>query len=120
SFDSLEGADVQWRHSLAGYNGALQLIYGNSNIDNSNPEETAFDLKNIFGANYTLSRGDWSLRLGYFRSSEFSIDTESNEDFGGLIKGLGDQFEHEDLRVSFASVGLTYDDGSLLMMSELM
>jgi len=105
---SFNGVDVTYQHDLGDAILALQASYGNDSSsaeDNSVGKDVEFS--DIAGLSATLSYEEWVFRGTYFQTDLSSADT------GLPLLGA---FENE--RGQFIGAGVSYDNGSLIAISE--
>ena len=100
-FSRLDGAQVNWRQSFGSLNLGAQVSYGRTStmIVLSTVGERKADW--VGGLNFTVESGDWLGRAGLVKMK-----------FPSPSPGL------DALEDTYASLGLQYDDGRLLVMSE--
>lgn len=98
--DSLDGADLDWRQDLGGSTLTTQLAYGRSSTKVAGQTIT---FSNARVLNLILERGPMTLRLG---RDEATLSLGQ----GGVTLAKG--------KATFSALGLTLDQGSLLVQSE--
>lgn len=115
-----DGADVNYQVNTAAGTLTAQLFGGKSS-DYS--DRYKIELKKVIGFNTTLEMDNGlSLRLGYAKGDL----TVRNEPLNGLVATLratpfatvGNQLDPNNSRSSFAGVGLTWDQGEWIVVSE--
>lgn len=105
---SFNGVDVTYQHDLGDAILALQASYGNdSSSAEDNSVGTDVEFSDIAGLSATLSYEEWVFRGTYFQTDLSSADT------GLPLLGA---FENE--RAQFIGAGVSYDNGSLIAISE--
>ena len=105
---SFNGVDVTYEHDLGSSTLALQASYGNeSTPGESNSVGADVDFSNIGGLSATLSYDEWVFRGTYFQTKLTSKST-----------GLQYLGAFEDDRAQFIGAGISYDNGSLIAVSE--
>jgi hypothetical protein len=105
---SFNGVDVSYQHDLGDTTLVLQASYGNdSSTGEDNGLGTDVDFSDIAGLSATLSYEEW-----VFRGTYFQTDLNSAK----VIAPLGSKFENE--KAQFVGAGISYDNGSLLAISE--
>lgn len=105
---SFNGVDVTYQRDLGDATLALQASYGN---DSSSGEDNSLgkdvDFSDIAGLSATLSYEEWVFRGTYFQTDLNSKDT------GLPLLGA---FEND--KAQFVGAGISYDNGSLIAISE--
>lgn len=121
---SFDGAQAIFRRQIGDYNLTAQISAGVSDderiygtIDGTlveNKEEN----DRLYSANIMLERGDWGFRVAHTQKRDVEISLARTVSlYGGLATlPAGMQFARGDDK--FTSVGVQYDDGILLVMSE--
>jgi hypothetical protein len=127
-FTDYAGADLVYRHGLGDVNVTVQPYFGRANpkVPSGTGSVTAH-LDDIVGINLMGEMSAWTLRAGYFQS-KFTYGTDQTRElFAGLrevaplVPGVGDLADALDptnKKVSFASVGASYDSGNILFQAE--
>lgn len=121
---SYDGVQAILRHQAGDYNLTAQISAGVSDDERiygrvggtlaENKEENS----GIYSANLSAERGDWTVRVSHTFKHDTEISAAKNTSLygglvtipGGTVFGRGD--DH------FTNVGVLYDNGSLLAMSE--
>jgi hypothetical protein len=98
---SFDGVDAIYDFDLADVAVTLQASYGHADRDTGALGEV--DYKDILGASASFAYEDWVFRTTYYQTT---LDSKDGSTF----------FDKEDSY--FAGVGLSYDNGSLLAISE--
>lgn len=100
-FSRLDGAQINWRQSFGGVNLGAQVSYGRTTtmIQLVAPGEQRADW--VRGLNFTLESGDWLARAGLVQMKFPSPNP--------ALDAIEDQY---------VSLGVQYDNGQLLVMSE--
>lgn len=106
---SFDGAQAVFRNTVAGANVTTQLSLGQSKSDLFAARNGAIlpgkvDYSELYSLNVVAEKGDFTVRFGH----TLGKDTEVR--IGGALVGKGDD--------SFTGLGLQYDNGSLLVVSE--
>lgn len=106
---SFNGVDVTYQHDLGDAILALQASYGNdSSSAEDNSVATDVEFSDIAGLSATLSYEEWVFRTTYFQT-----DLSSDKIVG--LPGLG-SFNND--KAQFVGAGVSYDNGSLIAISE--
>ncbi|RUO33356.1 hypothetical protein [Aliidiomarina soli] len=125
-FDNFTGASVQHNAFLGDSMLSTQFIVGNFNDSVEVADSQAeTDLENLVGVSSSLNYHSWTVRGGFFYSSDVSVELQTPE-FNGLMMQLsGADFASlaDDLRVderegTFASIGLNFDNFDWVFASE--
>jgi len=112
---SYDGIDIIYDTDLGDASLSLQASYGHDTDDaEDNPLGVDVKFKNTIGMSATLSYEEWVFRGTYFQSELESgniyIDTNGNQ--------MPSLKSFEDDKAQFAGVGISYDNGSFLAISE--
>jgi len=112
---SYDGIDIIYDTDLGDASLSLQASYGHDVDDaEDNPLGVDVKFKNTIGMSATLSYEEWVFRGTYFQSELESgniyIDTNGNQ--------MPSLKSFEDDKAQFAGVGISYDNGSFLAISE--
>jgi predicted porin len=110
---SYNGIDVIYDTDLGDASLSLQASYGHDVDDaEDNPFGVDVEFNNTLGMSATLSYSDWVFRGTYYQS-ELKSDTLQVPD---VPAQPFDKFDNE--KAQFAGVGVSYDNGSFLAISE--
>ncbi|MES2091943.1 MAG: porin [Pseudomonadota bacterium] len=102
---TVDGAQAVWRIPVGSAIVSIQPTVGSGHINISSSGLTSNeDSKKIRGLNASLEYGDWMMRLGQVRSESYFTLSPSLPGF--ILKDV------------FTSVGLQYDNGKAVLMSE--
>lgn len=107
SYDGIQGV---FSHNWGGTNFTAQLSAGESKGDSYNTTVSpvvltgAAEWKQLYSANLTMQNGNWTGRLGY------TVGNDTDAKLAGTVISNG--------KDKFTGLGLQYDNGSLLVMSE--
>ena len=120
-FNDLDGIDIIYHTRLGELDLEIHPYYGSSGIPF--PEGNA-RLKETWGVNFVLTRGDFSLHLGH-ADGRFTLE-RNDGNFVALTNGLRSvglgsvvaDMSGKDGRTSFDSVGVQWDDGRWQVTSE--
>lgn len=121
---SFDGLQAIFRHELGGYRLTTQLSAGVSDderiygrVANGVMAENKEESDSIYSANLAAERGDWTFRVSHTLKRDVEIGAAKTVFLGnipiiqaGTLHGRGD--DH------FTNVGIQYDNGSLLAMTE--
>ena len=102
---SFDGVDVVYDFDLSDVAVTLQASYGHADRD-TGEKLGEVDYKDILGASASFSYENWVFRTTYYQTT---LDTTKD---GQIPQFFNDEQSY------FAGVGLSYDDGSLLAISE--
>ena len=106
---SFNGVDVSYQRDLGDTTLVLQASYGNdSSTGKDNGLGTDVDFSDIAGLSATLSYEEW-----VFRGTYFQTDLNS-----GQIQDLPSLEKFDNENAQFVGAGISYDNGSLLAISE--
>jgi hypothetical protein len=109
-----EGVDLIWRINTGQINHSVNVFWGSMDVSTSTG---VYEVRNQTGMNVRSSWNNWSSFLGY-TFSDVSLDL-SVVDLSalGLSPSLA-AWSPEDAYAYFATAGIQYDNGSLLVMAE--
>ncbi len=108
---NVDGAQVNWRLPLGSAILNVQPTYGQSSYNLQSGQFVLQDRSKWVGAlNVSLELGDWLLRAGQVRSSTNQTNLAP---FGAQAGGVP-----YDMKDKFTTLGMQYDNGSALFMSE--
>jgi len=108
---SYDGIDILYDTDLGDASLSLQASYGHDTDDaEDNPLGVDVEFNNTLGMSATLSYEAWVFRATYFQT-----ELKSGEISSGALPALQN---FEDDKAEFAGVGISYDNGSLLAISE--
>jgi hypothetical protein len=102
---SFDGIDAIYDFDLADVSVTLQASYGHADRD-TGPKLGEVDYKDILGASASFAYEEWVFRTTYYQTT---LDTTKD---GQITQFFDDEQSY------FAGVGLSYDNGSLLAISE--
>jgi len=120
--DTMEGLDATWTVNTGPVSHSINVFWGSMQVDVGSG--LVFDVNNQHGLNVRSSMGNFSTWVGYTSSQvnlDLSLAFSSNIDVLPLIASgmvepsyysLDKDYAH------YASIGVQYDNGSLLMMAE--
>ena len=125
----MEGVDLLWRTNVAGMNWRVQPYAGRTSV---RLPGRSLDVERIFGASITGERGNLSMRFGHL-GSRLTLDDpnlktlvmpllQSYCRLAGPASPECSQLQAlalDDKRSSFTSLGLAWDDGTLLLQGEV-
>ncbi|MDP5034935.1 MAG: porin [Alishewanella sp.] len=131
-FDNIEGVSFYRTAQIGGLDSTLQAVAGSYDGETTvSGFEVDAEIKNILGLTWELSNGNLSGRVAYLRG-KVTIDAESASlsptlTIGGLLNtlnGLGlntlvSDIDIQDETGSFLGLGLTYDNGDWVLVSEI-
>lgn len=108
---SYNGIDVIYDTDLGDASLSLQASYGHD-VDEGedNPFDVDVEFNNTLGMSATLSYSDW-----VFRGTYYQTELKSGTVSGGAITSLT---SFDDDKAQFAGIGISYDNGSFLAISE--
>ena len=101
AMETLEGAEVNWRHSVGSLNLTAQALYGNGETRYYSaplPTTTQINDHRTMGVNLVAEYGNWLARVGAVRANTPRFGENPSDTYTGI--------------------GLQYDDGTWLVMGE--
>ncbi|PKM22317.1 MAG: hypothetical protein CVV10_04885 [Gammaproteobacteria bacterium HGW-Gammaproteobacteria-14] len=109
--DTMEGLDATWTVNTGPVSHSINVFWGSMQVDIGNG--LLFDINNQHGLNIRSSMGNISTWAG-FTSSQVNLDLSS------IFAAIPDptSYNLDKAYAHYASVGIQYDNGSLLMMAE--
>ncbi|MDX2321039.1 MAG: hypothetical protein QNK26_10650 [Moritella sp.] len=110
---SYDGIDILYDTDLGDASLSLQASYGHETDDaEENPLGVDVEFNNTLGMSATLSYEEW-----VFRGTYFVTELKSGSlDVPGVPAQPFDKFDNE--KAEFAGIGISYDNGALLAISE--
>lgn len=122
----MEGGDLLWRPKTGSVSWLIQPYYGESHLHM--PESRIAEISDIWGINVSASVDDFTFRLGFVQLS-LTIDSprtaEITQTFNRLclVDAIACMQKNtllvKDKRVSFGSLGVTWDNGDYFLSGEL-
>lgn len=124
----VDGGQATYRHAIGGAVVSAQLTYSSSTHTNAYstagvplgpttlylPNTTSGQADNVVGLNATLEWGDWTARISQVRANDKLVSTVVlPAAYGGAQYDTPLNFKDK-----FQEIGLQYDNGSLVFMSE--
>lgn len=126
-FYHLDGGDVLWQTQVGSTTVRVQAFIGDTKMESN---AGTLEARQVKGLNVSLEFGPWSMRVGHATTTLYSHGA-TNLDLllGGLrqasaMPGLGalstlaDELSVDGKPATFSGVGLTYDQGSVIVTSE--
>lgn len=105
---SFDGAQLQFRGELSGTNYTLQASTGKAKANLfDGPFKFDFKIPTLYSINLVAERGDWLLRAGQTKGEDVQVRFSGN---GILVSPAVTDI--------FSGLGVQYDNGKLLVMSE--
>ena len=118
---SNDGIDASYRTYIGEATNTLQLSYG-GDVLRSPALSSPSRVQNITGLFNTFSSGPATLRVSYQRGTLTVPDSNAFFDryrqFGPAGVAIADKYNYDHQRVSFLSLGASYDPGEWFLMSE--
>jgi hypothetical protein len=133
SITSNDGVDVSYSFKTGGVKNTMQAFYGISEADLPAGNVEA---DSVYGLNYLAEAGSASFRVGYIRMQlDLNVPStdpliEGLQGFGALLNSFGltnsggqalalaSKYDLQNAKLSFLSIGGSYDPGSWFVMSE--
>lgn len=116
-----DGIDASYRTYLGEASNTLQLSYG-SDVIRSPRLRSPSRVQNIAGLFNTFTSGPATLRVSYQRGKTTVPDSNAFFDlyrqFGPSGAAIADNYSYDHQRISFLSLGASYDPGDWFLMSE--
>tara|TARA_B100000676_G_scaffold299133_1_gene343048 strand:+ start:1113 stop:2387 length:1275 start_codon:yes stop_codon:yes gene_type:complete len=126
-FDTMEGVDLSWNVNTGPVSHRLNVYGGATDVPSfSLPAPVVYNVSDLTGINLTSQWRDWTSWLSYSHA-EVSLDLSPlavplAEDLGTtpdvVLPMLAEPVSLDDANTYISSVGLQYDNGSLLLMAE--
>jgi len=129
-FTDYDGADLVYRRNMGDFALTLQPYFGRATPEVPNAATgatTKAHLDDIVGINVAGEIGAWTVRAGYLQT-KFTYRTDSTAQlFAGLrqiaplVPGAGDladSLDSVDKKITFTTVGASYDSGNVLFQAE--
>ncbi len=116
----IDGVDMSYRHRFRGWTETLQATLGFSDIEV--PSGSTLEIRQMVGLFDTLERGDLSIHTALATARATVPDPglfEGFRAFGDEGRALADRFEVDDERLTFATLGVSYDSGPWFIQAEL-
>ncbi len=130
AFSSYEGIDLRYRFEAAGADWSLQPYMGYARLDSWEGVDSESRGDDMIGFDLTANRGDVTARIGYFASKlsipdfpladvAYDINTGVRAALGaGLLSSPEPDLSVDRTSTRFLSVGLRYDDGKVMLLTE--
>ncbi len=119
-FNTFDGIQGVFRQSLGGFNVTVQPSYGKSKgrVTVATPAlplplDLTLETNKLLGVNALIEHGDWTVRWGTVRTESDVRVVGKHPVFGWIL------LRNSVFKDNFTGYGLQYDNGSLLVMSEL-
>lgn len=129
---TIDGIDASYQLNFGDTSLTVQPMFGTTKFGLPAPFPGADRIKgkskNLVGINLVGENGPWTVRAGYNRTKLTVYNGMTQELFAGLrmadamlpgAAALADQLEVNDKRGQFMGVGLTYNEGRVLLQTEL-
>jgi predicted porin len=125
-----QGGDITYRHDVSGVNLSAQAYIGRAPTDipvAATGGHKQADLDNMFGVQLTAESGPWNFRVGYLQTDFTYRDQGIQPLFDGLRQinalvpgaaALADELDTIDKKITFMTVGGSYESGNVLLMGE--
>lgn len=128
-FDTMEGVDLSWNVNTGPVSHRLNVYGGATDVPSfSLPAPVVYEVSDLTGINLTSQWRDWTSWLSYSHAevtldlSPLAVPIAEAQDPpvppSAILPMLAEPVSLDDANTYISSVGLQYDNGSLLLMAE--
>lgn len=126
-YDDINAVDLLWFSSVGQWDLVTQLYFGGFNGETKSltrGQVLDYETRGDTGIAVELEKESWSLRLGYRRTSDVTVETADEQQmlFDGLsaagFDNLVEDMEIDGISAEFFNLGFSYDDSDWLFATE--